>query len=120
MNKTWGAFLFWTPRVLGISIVGLLTLLSTDMFIEGYRFWEAILGFLIHMLPSFAVLIVLVLAWRWEWVGGLGFISFGIWYIAIAWDNHFDWITYAILAGTPGLIGILFWVGWVYRRMIKD
>ena len=119
MNKIAKSALFWTPRVLGILIAGLLTLLSTDVFAEGYPFWQSILGFLIHMLPAFAVILVIVLAWRWEWVGALGFIAFGVWYIAIAWDNQFDWTVYAMLAGIPGLIGILFLVGWIYREKIR-
>jgi hypothetical protein len=119
MNKTLRGFLFWTPRVLGILIAGLLTLLSTDVFAEGYPFWQAILGFLIHMLPTFAVILVLVLAWRWEWVGALGFIAFGVWYIAMAWNNQFDWSVYAVLAGIPGLMGILFLLGWMDRKKIQ-
>ena len=93
----------------------LLTLLSTDIFVEGYKFWESILGFLIHMLPAFAVLTLLAFAWRWEWVGALGFITFGVWYIIITWSNGMHWSAYAILSGVPGLIGILFLVGWLMR-----
>lgn len=119
MNKTLKDFLFWTPRVLGILIVGLLTLLSTDVFAEGYTFWQSIPGFLIHMLPAFAVLILLVLAWRREWVGALGFIAFAVWYIAITWSNDMHWSAYAILSGVPILIGILFLVGWVKRGEIR-
>ena len=94
---------------MGILIAGLLTLLSTDVFAAGYSFWQSLLGFLIHMLPAFAVILVIALAWRWEWIGALGFIAFGVWYIVIAWDNQFDWSVYAMLAGIPCLIGILFW-----------
>jgi hypothetical protein len=119
MNKFLRNILFWTPRVLGILIVGLLTLLSTDVFVEGYPFWQSILGFLIHMLPAFAVLMLLVFAWRWEWVGALGFIAFGIWYVASTWSNDMYWIAYAVLAGIPILIGILFLVGWVKRGEIR-
>ena len=119
MNKTLKRILFWTPRVLAILIVGLLTLLSTDVFVEGHNFWQSILGFLIHMLPTFAVLALLIFAWRWEWVGALGFIAFAVWYIAITWNSDMHWSAYAILSGVPGLIGILFLVGWVKRREVR-
>ena len=119
MNKFVKNALSWTPRMLGILIAGLLTLLSTDVFAEGYPFWQAILGFLIHMLPAFAVILVIVLAWRWEWVGALGFIAFGVWYIAITWHNSMHWSAYATLSGVPGLIGILFLVGWVKRGNVR-
>ena len=119
MNKLERNILFWTPRALAILIVGLLTLLSTDVFAEGYTFWQSILGFLIHMLPTFVVLLLLVLAWRWEWVGALGFIAFAVWYVAITWSNDMHWSAYAILSGVPGLIGILFLVEWVKRGEIR-
>jgi hypothetical protein len=119
MNKTLKGFLFWTPRVLGILIAGVLTLLSTDVFIEGYPFWQAIGGFLIHMLPTFAIILVLALGWHREWIGALGFFAFGAWYVAMTWHNSMHWSAYAVLAGIPGLIGILFLVGWVYREKIR-
>ena len=120
MNKTLKGFLFWTPRVLGILIALLLTLLSTDVFGEGYSFWQSILGFLIHMLPAFAVTVLLAFAWRWEWIGALGFIGFGVWYVAITWSNDMHWSAYAVLSGIPILIGILFLVGWVKLGEIRN
>ena len=39
MHKFSRNTLFWIPRVLGILIAELLTLLSTDVFAEGYPFW---------------------------------------------------------------------------------
>jgi len=120
MDKTLRGFLFLTPRVLGILIVLLLTLLSTDVFVEDYSFWQSLLGFLIHMLPAFAVILVLALAWRWEWVGALGFIAFAVWYIAITWSNDMHWSAYAILSGVPGLIGVLFLVGWMKRGEVRE
>jgi hypothetical protein len=120
MNKTLKASLFWVPRVLGIFIVLLLTLISTDVFAEGYTFWQSILGFLIHMLPALAVLVLLIFSWRWEWVGALGFIAFGVWYVAITWSNDMHWSAYAILSVLPILIGILFFVGWVKRGEMRE
>lgn len=74
MNKLLRNIRFWTPRLLAILIAGLLSLLSTEVFAEGYSIWQSMLRFLIHMLPVFVVIPVLALAWRCEWVGALGFI----------------------------------------------
>jgi len=120
MNKPVRKLLFWTPRALGILIAALLTLLSTDVFAESYPLWQSILGFLIHMLPAFGVILVLVLAWRWERVGALGFIAFGVWYITLFWSSDMHWSAYAILSGVPGLIGILFLLGWMKRREVRE
>ena len=119
MNKTLKQIVYWAPRALGILIVILLTLVSTDVFEEGYTFWQALGGFFMHMLPAFAVLIVLVLGWRREWIGALGFFAFAIWYIAFAWGRDMHWSAYALLTGIPGLIGALFLLGWVYREKVR-
>lgn len=108
MNKLLRNILFWTPRVLAILIAGLMSLLSTEVFAEGYSFWQSILGFLIHMLLAFAVILMLSLAWRWEWIGALGFIAFGVWYIVIAWDHNINWIVYTMLSGVRGGSGFVF------------
>jgi len=83
MNRILRGFYFWTPCVLVILIFCLLNFLSTDVFAKGRDFWQSLLRFLIHMLPAFTVLLLLVFAWRWEWVGALGFIAFAIWHVAI-------------------------------------
>ena len=115
MNKTLRGFLFWTPRVLGILFILFVSLFALDIFEMGLGFWGTILGLFMHLLPSIVMTIALVLGWRREWIGALGFIAFGVWYVAITWSNDMYWSAYAILSGIPILIGVLFLVGWVKR-----
>jgi len=75
MNMGIKRVLFWTPRVLCILFAIFLSLFSLDVFSEGYGFWETILALLIHLVPVYIVVIALVIAWRWEWVGASLFIT---------------------------------------------
>jgi len=116
MHKTLKGFLFWTPRVLGILFILFVSLFALDIFDMGLGFWGTIVGLFMHLLPSIAMAIALALGWRREWIGALGFFAFAVWYITVAWDRRFDWSAYALLAGIPAFIGLLFLAGWLLRK----
>ena len=119
MNKTLKGFLFWTPRVLGILFILFVSLFALDVFEEGLGFWGTLLALLMHLLPSIAMTIALVLGWRWEWVGTLGYLAFAIWYIVFASGREMPRGVITLMAGIPILIGILFLAGWVYREKVR-
>ena len=51
--------LFWTPRILCILFSIVISLFALDVFAEDYSTGEAILAFLIHLIPTAAILAVL-------------------------------------------------------------
>jgi len=121
MNKTLKSTLFWTPRILGILFILFVSLFALDVFEEGLGFWGTLLALLIHLLPSIAMTIALVIGWRWEWVGALGFFSFAVWYITFAVSRDgMEVIAYTLMVGIPLVIGILFLVGWVKRGKVRE
>lgn len=67
---------------------------------------------LIHLIPTYAILIALAIAWRWEWVGAILFAALGAAYVIVAW-GQFPWTTYLIVAGPAFLVGALFLVSWL-------
>lgn len=114
MNNRKKDFWFWLPRVLGILFTGFVSLFALDIFGEGYSFWETLLGLLIHLVPSIVLALALVLSWRWEWMGTLGFMSFTAWYLIVM--RSIDVIGALLLALLPALIGLLFLVSWILHR----
>ena len=74
--------------------------------------WGTVLGLLINNIPAFILLVVLLISWKHEIVGGIAFILAGILYVVIIMSrNSFElymvsWIL--IVAGPAFLIGILF------------
>lgn len=105
-------FLFWTPRVLAILAAVFVGLFALDVFAESYTFWEALLAFTIHLLPTWLILIALAIAWRWERFGGVLFLALGAFFLAKFGVN---WATVLILLAPLSVIGILFLVDWRYR-----
>ena len=91
--------------MLAILLTIFISLFALDVFAEGYGFWETIGAFLIHLLPTFLLVIIILIAWRWEHIGGTFFILIGILYLIMA-KNHLSMAF--ILAGPIFLVGILF------------
>ena len=118
MNTSMPRVLYWTPRVLSILLAVFLSVLAIDVFGEGYGFWQTIGALLLHLIPSFLVVIALVIAWRREWVGAVLFIAFALFYLVSTW-GRFPWGAYLVLPGIPVLIGVLFWLNWRYREQLR-
>ncbi|NMC47596.1 MAG: hypothetical protein GYA52_12295 [Chloroflexi bacterium] len=104
MNK----FLYWLPRILGIGFTIFLSLFALDAFENGLSIGEMLLGFLIHMIPSFVLIAILLIAWKWEIPGGLLYVGAGIFYLVMARGMH--WSTYLLISGPLFLDGILFFL----------
>lgn len=53
--KTNTKILYWSPRILCILAILFVSMFSLDAFEPGVPFWNQILAFLMHMIPSFIV-----------------------------------------------------------------
>jgi len=73
MGKKMNQFIFWAPRTLAILFILFLSLFSLDIFDGNYGFWETILGLFMHNIPSMVLLIILIISWKYELVGGIIF-----------------------------------------------
>jgi len=117
MNTTSRRLLFWTPRAICIAFAIFLSMFALDVFGEGYGFWKTLLALFIHLVPVYMVLAVLVIAWRWEWVGALGFAGLAIWYAKWAWPRHPIWILG--IGGPLLVIAALFLVNWLKHDELR-
>jgi hypothetical protein len=86
---------------------------ASDVFSEGYGFGETILALLIHLVPTYLVVIALVIAWRWERVGAILFIALALFYLVTSRGE--SWI----ISGPLFLVGVLFLLNWTYRAQLK-
>ncbi|MFH1207853.1 MAG: hypothetical protein V1668_04665 [Patescibacteria group bacterium] len=122
MNK----FIYWTPRVLSILLIVFLAVFSLDVFDNDYGFWGTVLGLLIHNIPSFVLLGILIISWKYEMVGGVAFILAGISYMVfiVARESVEPWymlLALSLILVVPAfLIGILFLVGWSKKKKITQ
>jgi hypothetical protein len=109
--------LYWAPRLLCILFAAFLSLFALDVFGEGKGFGETTLALLIHLVPTYILVIALIIAWRWELIGGILFICFGLVYIVWTW-GRFPIVAYGAIAGPLFLVGILFLLNWKKRRQM--
>lgn len=106
--------IYWLPRILSIAFILFLSLFALDIFGE-YRGWEAVLGFLIHLLPSLILLGVVLVAWKHDLVGTVVFLAAAVFYVfAAGFDRPWSW--YAGISGPAALVGILFFLSWLQKR----
>jgi hypothetical protein len=108
--------LFWAPRVLTIAFAMFLALFALDVFGEGYTGWRLLLALVMHLKWPAMVAAVLVLAWRWEWVGTVLFTVLGMHYL-LTMHRHPDWIL--VISGPLFLIAALFLINWVKRAELN-
>lgn len=120
MNK----FIYWTPRVLSILLIVFLAVFSLDVFDNDYGFWGTVLGLLIHNIPSFILLGILIISWKYEIVGGVAFILAGISFLVFTLvretvEPRYMLLALSLILVVPAfLIGILFLVGWFKKKKI--
>jgi Tfp pilus assembly protein PilN len=68
----------WLARILCILAILFISLFALDSFEPGMPLWKQLVGFLIHLIPSFVLVIFLIVAWKWEQIGGMMFIILGL------------------------------------------
>lgn len=68
----------WIPRLLCILAILFVSMFALDAFAPGLSIWEQISGFLIHLIPSFILLAALLVAWKWEKIGGIVLMVIGL------------------------------------------
>ena len=88
------------PRAIAILYIMFITLFAFDEIILS-------LGFLIHLIPTFIFLGILVVAWFRQKVGGILFILAGIATI-IAFDTYEQALSFITITMAPIIIGVLF------------
>jgi hypothetical protein len=72
------AIIYWVPRILCMLAVLFVSMFALDAFDPKLTVWRQIGGFLIHLIPSFVLVLLLIVAWKWELVGGIIFAALGM------------------------------------------
>lgn len=114
MNK----ILFWTPRVLAIIFILFISLFALDSFEGDQSVLEKLGAFLIHLIPTFVLILLLIISWRHEWIGALVFFLLGFAYILFAWGK-FAFAAYVSISGPLFLVAILFWLNFMKTKKGK-
>jgi hypothetical protein len=68
----------WIPRIICILAILFISMFAADAFAPGLTIWQQIGAFLMHLIPSFILLAFLIVAWKWELIGGVIFTAIGV------------------------------------------
>ncbi len=83
--------LIWIPRVLSIIFILFLSLFALDAFSAEAPFIQKMAGFFMHLIPSFILVIALVISWKRPVAGGCIWI-----FLSLLFTWHFN--TYRIFS----------------------
>lgn len=111
--------LLWFPRVLGILVAAFLSLFALDAFEHGEGIGQNLVAFAIHLIPSFVLVAVVLLAWRRPWVGACLFGAAALGYALMVGRTHLNWI--AFISGPLLLTAVLYFLSWdrKHRRQAR-
>ena len=113
MNKNRRRWLYWLPRGLSILFALFISIFALDVFGEGYSFGETLVALFMHLIPTFIIVIALLIAWRWERIGAALFIALAIFFLIMSGGE--GWI----IGGPLLLLGVLFLFDWQVNARLK-
>lgn len=122
MERTVNKFIYWIPRILCIAFLLFLAMFSLDVVTPGATVKDVMIGLFMHNIPVFILLVLLIISWKYEIVGGIAFLLAGIVYIIFsAFRPGMPWyqvlVSSLLIAGPSFLIGILFLINWFQKRL---
>jgi len=117
---------YWAPRILSILFILFISMFALDIFGNGYTVWQTIVGLFMHLIPTWIMIIALVISWKHEIVGGIIFPLLGLFYIGlttyssmtggIPWYLALSWsMTIAVPAIFVGGLWMLNWF-WLKKK----
>ena len=68
----------WAPRILCILSILFISIFAADALEHGTTIWQRLASLSMHLIPTFILTTLLIVAWKWEYVGGVLFIIIGI------------------------------------------
>jgi hypothetical protein len=94
--------LHWAPRILVILAILFVSIFALDSFSSERTFWQNAGAFLMHLIPSFILTGILIVAWKWEKAGGIILILIGLVFSVLLFilnfgRNHSVWISLFIV-----------------------
>lgn len=99
-NKKNKLKIIWLPRFLAVLYILFLSLFAFDTPFG--------IGFLIHLIPSFILIAILIFTWKEPKIAGTSLVLFGIGTI-IFFNTYRELISFLVISLIPISIGLLFY-----------
>ena len=100
--KTSLKIIHWAPRILCILAILFVSMFALDAFDPKYTLLQQLQAFFIHLIPTYVLILFLIIAWKWELAGGLILIAFALGFTPFIYFhnyqmNHSVWISLSII-----------------------
>ena len=118
----------WLPRIMCIFAILFISLFAADAFAPELTIRQQLAAFLIHLIPSFILIAILIVAWKWELLGGIIFTIIGLGlsplvYIKNFQMNHSVSMSLGIIASITLpfiIVGILFIISHHFKKKYSN
>ncbi len=100
--KTPLKIMHWAPRILCILAILFISLFAMDSFDSRKTLGEQLQAFAIHLIPVYILIFFLVVAWKWELIGGMLFIILALGFTPLIYTHNYNmnqsvWISLSII-----------------------
>ena len=102
----------WAPRIAALLIILFTSLFSLDVFGEGGTPLQVLGAFLLHNIPSIAMIVVLVLAWKRPVVGFWAFLVVAIAFVTLFVRSFYALANLVLFVLPLLLVAFLFYADW--------
>jgi hypothetical protein len=107
--------LIHVPRTLAILFILFISLFALDSFPGEASFLQELVGFLIHLIPSFVMIGLLAISWNRPLVGGWLFGLLAVLF-TVRLNNYRSLFQFAVLSLPLIIISVLFFVCGLKKR----
>ena len=125
--KTSIKIIHWMPRILCILAILFISMFALDAFNTDQTFWQKIADFSMHLIPSFVIIVLLIVAWKWELTGGILMIVLAIGFMPLVYSMNFARtqsvlisLSIVLMINFPFVVtGVLFILSYFLKRKNK-
>lgn len=88
-SKMKTAIMHWLPRCVVILSILFVSIFAFDTFSSNINIWQQLIEFFIHLIPSYILLIALIIAWKFELIGGVIFILISLGFAPFIFNHNY-------------------------------
>lgn len=102
---------YWTPRLFSIIFIAFISIFALDVFGENQGIGKILIALFMHLIPSFILLIILIISWKRELVGAICFLILTILF-TFFFKTYQDFIVFLIVSFPVLIISLGFFASW--------
>ena len=121
-------FFYWLPRILCIVAILFVSMFASDAFSSEESFIVQLGDFIMHLIPSFVLLFLLIVTWKKELLGGIIFMIIGLGMSPFIFSKNYTmnnslWMSLGIILTITipfFIVGVLFIISYYKNKKNKS